>query len=129
MVVIKAGSLWKRGETPRDAGDETSTEIFRERKGFSTERKDAEVFHGGVFLFHGRRWKTWSPLGGDVGLDLLHRFGEGGVLFHLLFHLVDGGKAFILRRQSLIFQHKRTALLIQLPHSVIDGRELYGTQK
>lgn len=47
-------------------------------------------FHSKVFLFHRNRGEWGLPFGVDIGLDLFHHFSEGGVLFHLLFDLLNG---------------------------------------
>ena len=66
-----------------------STEICRGVGDFSTGASKG-VFSTGKFSFSTVWCGNKSAFGVDVGLDLLDPLGEGGVLLHLLFHLLDG---------------------------------------
>jgi hypothetical protein len=60
------------------------------KKGQTVERKKKQSFPQQSFSFQPELWKKYLSFGVDIRLDFLHGFRKGGVLFHLLFHLVDG---------------------------------------
>ena len=82
-----------------------STALLWEKEPFSTPFVEGRIFHRKVFLFHRRKWKkrrrkgrgitaengtSPSVSGCDIGFQLFHCLGKGGIFFHFLLHLVDG---------------------------------------
>lgn len=83
--------LWKKAGNAETVRVCPSTGDVEKLHVFSTFCFSGKVSTGKFFFFHRRSGEnTASPAGVDVGLDGLHGLGKGGVLFHLLFHLLDG---------------------------------------